>query len=299
MDLNNFMEIVRDNMQTIVGDKANVEIKEVGKNNGKVYHGLMVSEPGVNCSPSMYLDEMFEQYKRGRSIEDIMEQLNLIYRESRCNRNIDVSFYTDYEKVCVKILPKLINYSRNKEMLAKLPHRVIEDLAVVYYCEVKDENIGNGLIMVKNEHMEAWGVDEERLYNDSFKNAGRLNPVKLNTLADTVSEMTGIEQEELPEDLNMLVLTNKNNLFGATTLLYDDVLQNIADRLDSDLYILPSSIHETIILSSGNDYDPDQIMQLKYMVEQVNAENVAQEDYLSDNVYYYNRNKGRLCMALS
>jgi len=299
MDLNNFLDMVRDNMQFEIGDEARVEIKEVTKNNGKIYHGITIMGPESNCAPSVYLDEMFEEYKKGVSIESIMERLREIYDDSKCDMDVDVSFFTDYNKVCDKVMFKLIGYDKNEEMLKDMPHRRLLDMAVIYYCEVSDPKIGNGFITVRNEHAKCWEVDEERLYQDALKNTPRQNRVTVAALVDAVVEMTGVPDYDVNDDLDILVVSNTKKIFGAATILYPDVLQDISNSLECNLFIIPSSIHEVIVLPGRSGAGSKEARKLKEMVECVNQEAVADEDILSDNLYFYDRREGRCKLALS
>lgn len=299
MDFNNFMEMIKDNMQFIVGDAAKVEIKEISKNNGRIYHGITVIEKDTNCSPSLYLDDMFAEYCKGMSIEDIMERLRTLYFKSKCEGNIDVSFFDDYDKVCDRVMFKLIGYEKNKKMLENMPFRTITDLAVVYFCEVSDPRIGTGVIMIRNEHIAHWNIDEERLYQDALLNTPRLNPVSINSLMDTVAELSGISDLEDEDDFGMMVLSNQNKMFGASAILYPDILQEVADRFECDLIIIPSSVHEVILMPNRHEMGDLELQNLKNIVECVNRESVGLEDILSDNVYRYDRFNGRCELALS
>ncbi|MBE5834790.1 MAG: hypothetical protein E7309_09130 [Butyrivibrio sp.] len=294
MDLNSFLEVVKDNMQYLVGDEAEVEIKEISKNNGKLFHSITVHDKKSNCAPSMYLDEMFENYKRGMSIEEIMETLRKLYSNSRIDGNIDMSFFTDYERVSEKVVIKLINYDKNVQLLESVPHRRYEDLAICYYCEISDSRLGDGHILIKNEHIKTWGVDEERLYEDAMRNSPRLNPVSVNSLMDTVAELSGVDDIGIEDDLGILVVTNEKKVLGAATILYPGVLQDISDRLQSDLFIIPSSVHEVLVMPTNLGYDPDEISKLKNIVECVNSESVAEVDLLSYNIYLYDRITGKI-----
>lgn len=95
----------------------------------------------------------------------------------------------------------------------------------------------------------------------------------------------------------MYVITNKQNLYGAVCILYPDVLKDVAQKLDSDFYVLPSSVHETIAVPAEN-LDINHASSLKAMVREVNQSELTPEEVLSDNVYYYCRKKHTLSLAL-
>ena len=96
-------------------------------------------------------------------------------------------------------------------------------------------------------------------------------------------------------DCNMYVLTSKDSIFGAISMFYPNGLKELAKELGSDLYILPSSIHDVIVLPAQEEIDADM---LKDMVHRVNKDYVDVEELLSDSVYYYKKESDSLSIAL-
>lgn len=90
----------------------------------------------------------------------------------------------------------------------------------------------------------------------------------------------------------MFVITNTKNINGAAAILYDDVLHELANNLESDLYLIPSSIHDIVAIPAEGDPD-----ELSGMVADINKTQVCTQERLSDNVYFYNRKDGKVSIA--
>lgn len=118
-------------------------------------------------------------------------------------------------------------------------------------------------------------------------NTEQVLPWELIDMAEVVREMVG--DNEIPLEKLMYILTNKKKQYGATCILYEGVLREIAQRLQSDFYILPSSVHEVILLPTNNDSDRKELTE---MVLEVNNSILSKEDMLSDHVYYFSKVNG-------
>ena len=217
------------------------------------------------------------------------------------------------EKVCYK----LVNAEKNAVLLREMPHRLWQDLAIVYYVPVSVKSAAEvANITVSNSMMGLWGgVNEDMLYRHARINTPRLfkakiMPVlemmknKLQEIEDPelkmIAKMLGAELDtQIPEGTPQLyVATNDRETNGAAVLLYDGLLEGFARRMGSDFYIFPSSIHETLFLPIPSDLgDKDRSYMLE-MVRGVNASGeVAPEDILSDNVYHYHVGDGSVTLV--
>ena len=187
------------------------------------------------------------------------------------------------------ICPKIINYAANRELLNSVPYRKVCDLAVVYYAVVDICENGVASILLRNEHLKLWGKTEADLYELALENYRRIFSITSRNLDDIILELMNCK-EDISFDENtivpMIVVTNNKKLNGAAAILFPDELQKIADKMGADLYILPSSVHEIILLSTDNTMTVDE---LKETVRFVNSNKLWQEEVLSDNVYLFNR----------
>ena len=298
-----FMEFsneIVENLSAYTGDHRQISIREIRKNNGIILHGLLWQREKNNCSPTIYLENFYQKYQSGMEMTKIMMELIHAFEDYTPDHMIDMSFFTEYTHAKDKILLKLINYERNYSMLMDMPHIRYQDLAIVFYCRVQE--VDGGMIMIHNNHMKMWQVTEQELYDRAIVNTPKLCPVCLSNLRSTVEEMLG--EEEKASDLDgtagedeMQVLTNQSKIFGAVSILYPDVLQNIAERIQRNLYVLPSSVHEVILLPerTGEKGTEESLAEI---VKDVNSTVVDTEDILADSVYYYDRVKKSLSVCI-
>lgn len=297
--------------QEKLGEDVQVDIRRILKVNTVAKDGLSIIYPGDNVSPTIYLRDYFELYQKKLSFEETVAMIEQAYEEGRCTKHLDVQFFKSFEEVKERIVFKLVNYNQNQELLKEVPHRRYLDFAILYYCLVTDEVIGNGSITVNNTHMEAWESTEQELFELAERNTPELLPCTLIEMRQMIDELTQQESffetvygeesidrclevsEDEEQQVRMYVLTNKSKIFGAIAMLYPDILQCFSDKLESDLYILPSSIHEVILIPKT--YNGEKSF-LKNMVKEVNEEQVPEEEILSYQVYEYNRENS--CIVL-
>lgn len=282
-----------------VGYKA--EVGKVRKNNGVFLYGLQITDGKQDATPVIYLEPFWEGYKSGALFVDVIRGLVDVYRESMPKGDINMEFYRHYEMVKDRICYRLVGRKENEALLKDIPHTEFLDLAVCFYyaLDFDKEGLGEGSILVRNAHMEAWGVSMEELFRQAQSNTPRIFPWEYIPLEKI---MAGIMQEEgeefIPEDLSrevpMKVLSNSRRMYGAACMLYPGVLAGIAAKEKSNLYIIPSSLHELILLPDDGVVVAEE---LKKMIFEVNRTQVIPEDVLSDSLYYYDREKGEVIMA--
>lgn len=244
-------------------------------------------------------------------MEDILEEFVELYEEQDAAQMPDFDFYQDYEKVKKRLAVKLVNKKKNTAMLSEMPSRDFLDMAVMFYCLVDCPQTGTAAILIKNAHMEKWGITVDTLYEDALKNAESMLPGSIRTMEEMLSrlvleedipvwEWKGKEQEDFPmldgfvekkkafESIPLLILTNSRRYLGAACILYRGLLEEFSEKIGKNLYILPSSIHEVILLPEDCVKKADSLIR---MVREVNRTQLEPEEVLSDTVYYYDREK--------
>ena len=268
-------------------------IKPVDKNNGVVLHGLIINNGLCNISPTIYLDYYYDEYKKGFDIDYLAKQIITQYQRFALEEDFDITVFTDYEKCKPNISYKLINYEKNKELLKDVPHIIYLDLAIVFYCLLNTSPSEASSILIRNSHMKHWGVTCDDLFDVASNNTPKLLESDIKNLTDIVKELIednpSIDLDSdnmLDTDSSMYVLTNKIKLYGACCILYKNLLEEFASKVGSDLYIIPSSVHEVLLLPNNIEYDRDYLTDL---VKEVNSGELSTEDILSDHVYYYSR----------
>ncbi len=322
MEMTDFQNKIKRALKEYGGKDSCVRISTVRKNNGIKLTGVSLFKDGSNITPTVYLDDYLRRYEGGETFGSIMGEIIAVLERSGREQHFDLNAFTDWGRAQKRIVYKLVNAELNREQLQEIPNLPFLDMAIVFYYLLGEGEMGNATILVCNSHMEQWGVSAGELYACAHSNTRRLLPVTIQNMEELMREvfledlgkkLKEEKEREIPADLGgsvdemlksamdgregvpMYVMTNKNRYFGAACLLYPGVLRAFAERLDSNLYVLPSSIHEVILLE---DDGCTPAMQLQDMVRQVNRTQVAAEEVLSDTVYYYERHGDELARAL-
>jgi hypothetical protein len=303
MDFEEFKKAVGEGIRSWLPEQfenAHVSIEEVTKNNDKKLSGLVVRKSGYNIAPTIYLEGVYELYQGGIELPAILRRIAEMITQHDMRNDFDVNQITDFEKCKDKIFPKLVGAEWNKEALRDCPHVLIEDLAVTFHINLGPNGDQMMSCAVKNYMKKSWGVTTKDLYELAIKNLSENDswyfaPIT-EVLADMMKDEAGPDGEtddpmfdlaELPDDM-MFVLSVKDRLFGACEILNRKFMEKVVDRVGKELFIIPSSIHELLVLKADG-YDPAQLLA---MVHEVNHTMVNVEDRLSDNVYKYSLEEG-------
>lgn len=293
MDYKQFVSAIEVKVKKHVKDELRVSIHTTIKNNGKERKGLKVMEVGINISPTIYLEEYYEQFKKGSSIDQIVEKLMELYQEVKFQSSWEGSVLKTLDNVKTQIAYKVINYKKNKDMLEVTPHTRYLDLAIVFYVLLEINQCGTATLLIKNDHLEMWGATKEEIEQLAKNNSEKLLPAEFKTMVSVIEEMLQLEEcekNEVEED-TMYVLSNQIRNFGASSILYEGVLEEIGEQLKENFYVLPSSVHEVIIVPESKS--PSR-KELDHMISEINNTQVEPEEVLSDRAYYYNRKEARL-----
>ena len=298
MNYPEFKQHIVSAIQEALGRDVQVTIQDIVKNNDTHLDGLTVLSTQYNLSPTIYLDYYFRKYEKGVSLPEIEQEILSVYQATCPCASIDISFFTDYDKVKSRIVFKLVNYERNRDLLATIPHFRFLDLAIVFNCLLESHSGGSATILIHNHHLGYWEITRDDLYALAVHNTPLLLKYDLRNMTDVLKELL-CDEESLqtpPEVENvcpMYMLSNQNKLNGSVCILYQDLLKDFSERLGCDLYILPSSVHEVLILPAQNDTS---CQSLSEMVKEINSSQLSREEILSDHVYYYSRKTCRITM---
>ena len=298
MEYKEFVEYINMNAGYIAGEGGNITINHVIKNNGCEMDGLVIMEKGKDIAPTIYLDSFYELYTNGENIKSIIRQIEVIYEQNKNNVTFDVNILKHFDTIKDKIVYKVVNYRSNETLLEQVPHKRILDLAVVFYCLLDNEYGRSATALIYNNNLKNWNVTIDDVYKAALKNTPDLLHSKISSVA-ALFEKCGVNVDGEEVDLkdyvpsDMYVLTNESKLNGAACILYENVLYDFAQKLGADLYILPSSVHEVILLPKLSMFEKDELVN---MVKEVNTEGVAADEVLSDHVYEYNRTERLITM---
>lgn len=276
----------------------------VVKNNGMEKTGMILESDEYNIAPAIYLEEFFEQYQKGMSIDRIVNEILEFYEKVKVEEDYDVSQLSLYENVKKKVAFKLVNTEKNQQMLKEVPHIPLLDLSIVFYILVDVDEKGSATIQIRNEHIENWNVNVEQLYKDAKLNVKCLIPARLMCMQHVIEKLCDISKGEgkdllkakfPPENKEfMYILTNSIHQYGAAVLAYPNILEMASRIIGEDFYLLPSSIHEVILIPKSKSPD---LKDLNEMINEVNETQVQEEEVLSDHAYYYEKNTHTLMMG--
>ncbi len=299
MTYEEFKKSVVERVKEVVGTQA-VEIHTLTKNNNVERDGLVIRENNINITPTIYLNSYYEMLEKGTEFEKIIESIIGCYEVSKLNEDFDLSFISDYSQVKDNIIFRLVNKKMNEDLLVDVPHIDYMDLAIVfyYYIESMSGIEGQASIMIHTNQLDWWGVSIDQLMEAAIVNTPRILKISIDTIINELSHMKNIEasQEELEGfefGQYMYIVTNEKKLNGASAILYKDSLQSIGRRLNSDFYIIPSSVHEVIAIPC-NDFTKEQEPFLKETIHFVNKTEVSNQDVLSNNLYFFSRENSEL-----
>lgn len=316
MSYHKFLEYVQNGIQKIMGESASVKIMQVEKNNGVKLDGLIIHDEGKNLSPTIYLNSFYEEYLAGKAKADILNEIYQTYHKCVHEVAVDEAFFLDYGRIHRHITFKLVNYEKNKDFLEQVPYVRFLDLAIVFVVKLPDceqWKMEHATFMIKEEHLRMWNVDIGDVYRDALYHTPKLLPARIQGMETMLigmiaeklsacsedSEELKLLQGELDElkkqeQQFMYVLTNTDGIHGAACMLYPDVLQEFAREKETDFYVLPSSVHEVLLVPAHEGVLPQH---LKETVLEVNEKELETEEILSDSVYYYNCETDMLSVA--
>ena len=270
-------------------DDVEVNFHNVEKTN-QSYESMTVVQGGSNIGVNFNIESAFEAYEHTGDYAGVLAESTLVIMNGLENMPvIDASELVNYETMKEKLSIEVISAEANVELLTKVPHENMEDMAVVYRFVLESNEDGRASILVTNDMIDRMGVTHEQLRADALENAPEIRPAIIQGMNEVMREMMGPEVFEMmgiPEQTEemMYVASVPDKNAGAGVLAYQEFMDQAAERLGGDFYILPSSIHEILLVPDNGEQVADD---LRDMVIQVNATEVRPDEKLSDNVYHY------------
>lgn len=313
MNYEEFCVWVENRLKEQYGEDVQIEIQSVRKNNGVMQEGILIIREDCNVTPTIYLKEFYHMYENGMEPEMVLERLQAVYEINKSEENLDLAFFKDFSQVRERIVYKLVNRKENEALLKEVPWMPLLDLAVVFYYILPEHIFSKGTILIRNSHCQDWNVEEKELYAIAVENTPKLCPPLIldmkqilqsweNSLlagtgtndSETLWKPVCLETLEISrkETDTMFILTNTLRNQGAIAILYEGILKKFSEKFDSDIFILPSSIHECILISAKEEESAKE--DLERLVYNVNHAHVTKEERLSDCVYRYIKKTGEI-----
>ena len=294
MEYQTFKEELCRILQKRTEGKKKVILQQVEKNNGVVLDAVVLQGEREQVLPTIYLEELYEIYEQGVTLEQIAG--HILCEEEKRKDEVEFSLeeFEDYTRARTSVFYKLVNYQMNERMLKRVPYIRYLDLAVVFYYRVDQEHFPGGSVLIHNNNLVTWGITKSQLMKDAAFNTSRKLPYRFMGMETLIAELSGeTEMENLQKEELMYVLTNEEKFYGAAVLLYPHVLAHIGTLLKRNFFVLPSSVHECILVPDQGHYTRFELMK---MVREVNQNQVEEEEILSYQVYYYDRKREALVM---
>lgn len=279
-----FKETIKNEMIERLGEDKRVIITPILKNNGTVYDGLIIMEQHLNISPTIYLNTYYNRFLNGVSMEDIIYDIMDTYHKNKPDKDFDISTFRDFEKTSKNIVFKLVSKEANKVLLEDVPYVEYQDLALIFVCVVSNFKREYATILIHNAHANMWGVDAETLYQIALQNTPNIHPYKFDNLDYLVQK--GLSDAE---DVPMYLLTNWTKIFGATSMVYPKMLKRIADFLQDNLIIIPSSVHEVLIIPESEALKIYTMEEVNEMIVETNETLLDRDEILGDHAYRFDR----------
>lgn len=295
MSFEKFTVKMKETVDEILGAEYYSELKRMPKNNGTVLTGLTAGKADCMVQTVVYLESYYQAYLETdgeEGIEKMAEEISRYYiddRREKLNQEMlgSIQDMFDYETIKDRIIFELVHAERNREQLQDTIWIPFYDLAVTFRLYIKEDGDGVMSLKVSREMELMWNVSLEEVFVKAKENMERLFPACIVPMSELLGELIGICSVNAEEDpVPFYVLTNRKRTMGATTLLYQGVLNQFAETVGSDFYIIPSSVDELILLPDMEGMDAET---LNEMVKQVNYEVVSEEKQLSDHVYRYRK----------
>jgi hypothetical protein len=307
MDYKMFKRLVEEQFLDYMPEKFkdySIKIDTVSKTN-RTLDALYLKAPESEKKESLpifYVNDMYLEYEKSGDFREAMESSVDTWMESYKYMPDGIRDF-NLSSIKERVFMVLINTEQNMELLGKIPHREFCDLSIIYRyaVEIKDRAVCS--FVIDSHFAERAGMTEQQLYDAAFLNTKVLLPPSVRAMDEIIREM--YESKGMPEELigaiageiqaqgAMYVISNQQGCNGAVSMLYEDGLHALAEKIGTDMYILPSSIHEVIAVSALER----ELEELAEMVSEINQSEVAVEDRLSNQVYHYDRKLRRLELA--
>ena len=287
--MNDFADSVREELQNDLGvlfPGIKVVVQQVDKIQGDSYLGVRIDRQDGMASPVLNLEPNFKDMKAFKPYEkvvsDILEKAETVLRDMP---QITLDDLNDYSQLKDNLIMQVISVKGNEERLADMPHEQMEDMAVVYRVMMDSPYRGGEMsFLVTNSIMKSYGVTQEQLHEDATANMlprSSFRPL-FNVLADMNPSFA--DEPMVEPDNALYVATNDKSMYGAGVIALPDFMEEVGEIMKSNYFVLPSSIHEVLLLKDDGHTDYHDLLD---MVKAINATEVQPQDRLTDNVYHY------------
>lgn len=292
MTYQSFIDNTIDALIPMLPKEADIRSEKIQKNNGFAPWALIIQTPTQNIFPTIYLDDYYERAKRGDSLDIIYKDILDTYNAHKIEGMIDTSCLSEFEKIKDKIALRLVNKKKNKALFSEVPHINFLDMALVPSIIFNNDTDFYAGSLIKKSNLKEWKISEDVLFSWAKENTRRVLPGKISSIYEFLGDMVGNIIEPCECDRNyMHIFTNERRTHGAVCMTYKDMLSEFAEKMESDIFILPSSIHEIMLIADDGNSSLEDYSEL---VKEVNETQVDIPEVLSDHAYLFKRDSGEI-----
>lgn len=310
MNYETFLNTVKSALEERLANDSTVIINRVPKNNGVVLDGLCIKPPSASLVPTIYLNDYYTAFEQGLPMEAVLDDLLSLTQDAPVPADLIGCTLTSPDQYLDRVIYRLVNAPANEALLLDVPHVLFRDLelALIFYVYLEGNESGHFFSLIHNSQTLRWSLSTELLYKAACANTPRLLPPAVTPLSEVLKDFLrdSLGQDtdealiaslaEMPADsFELYVLSNTDGNNGSCCLFYDSIIKDFADLMDSDLIILPSSIHEVLLTPDRGVISYETLYET---VLAVNQEELPPSDRLSNHIYRYRREEGQISIAL-
>ena len=299
LNFKEFQEYIKSNVKDYLPENykdADIQFTDVVKNNDVHLTGVLIKKENETLTPNIYINELYEKYSSGMNLDEIVgdiADLRIEHDPPEEAQSIG-SIFTNYEMVKQRLEIHLCDMELNRDKLKNQVYTEQGDFAATYHIKIGGDGMLRGSAAVTPNLLKGWGITEEQLREDSLR-AEHSKGAVFTDIEELVAERTfGLKSTNLLDKQKDVIdnevgfsfycLTSEEKRYGASMILQEDVMGKVSKLMGGDFYILPSSIHETLIVPTTTQMT---LEDMSIMVQYVNKEAVEPEDKLSDKVQFY------------
>ena len=306
-----FLKSIQNALKERLDPDCHVTIQTVTKNNGLAYDGISIKKSEEPLVPFVYLNSFYHSYLSGIPFETIICNLLTLLQKNDLPKIPSTDVLQKPEQITDTIIYRLINETANRNQLNDLPHISIPnlDFALIFYLSISETSDHLYTALIHKCHQKMWDLSTNDLYQMAKSNTPRLFPARITSLPETIRSITKnspdlkVVEKDIEDIFDspsmyppMYVLTNDVGTNGSVCMFYEGILKDFASHLGNDLIILPSSIHEVLIIPANKNIF---YHELANTVRSINQEEVPYEDRLSNHIYHYSRSKDQLTLTFT
>lgn len=284
-------------------ESVTCSVKEQNKTNSVLQVGIQVDKPGHAASPIVYMESFYNEVRSGEPMDKIMRNIAEVIQDALDGPALYQSIrIEEFESVKDYLAVMVVNTAENRKLLEQVPHKEVADLSLICYADLPvNQGDYSATFKITEQILKKWNVDQEEVFQIASENITPANTPVLQNLEEVTRQILigGAPPENLlkkeidfsNQEAMMLVLTNEKKNFGAAMMFEPQVMDQLSQSFPEGFYILPSSLHEVLILPDRGGISPKE---LGAMVREVNQSQVEKMEQLSDRVYRYDKEKQKI-----